>query len=663
MPQQEPSIGKAVVGRVSTLLRLQSIKSRIVGLALLATLIPSLSMAWASYVQNRAALTLRINEELESVSAHASRELDLWIKERLYDVRVFASPPFVSDNVERALATDGGEQAAALLANYLESVGERFPDYEELIVVGREGQRLATSAEYPGEAHLPSGWLDLVRADRAVIGDAYWDEKAGEPLMAVAVAVTATDRTFVGAFVVNTTFRAVQAMLFTVAPGNSGNLFVIAPDGTTILSITDDTRPFAERKFTLATTQLLFSSEGSPVVYADLSGNEVLGILRLVNSLDWSVVAEIPAVEAYAQVEQLRDVSALLVMGLLIMVGLIAYGLGLLIVRPLDRLTTGAAKVAAGDLAVDLPVGQGEVGYLTGVFNGMVDRLREGRQKLEDLAVTDPLTGLANRRHLMEKLEDQAVHSRRSSQPFTILMVDVDHFKKFNDAHGHFAGDEALKVVADALQAGTRQEGRREFDYVARYGGEEFLIMMPDTDIDNAVKAAERIRRHLAERSVTVETGSVVLTISVGVAEFPVHGDSPESLIVSADEALYQAKDAGRDRVARAARRRRKTEATSTRKTRRTAKKATAVTNGTSTKTAGAATNGKRTGARTQTTEKPAATTSTTKKRAGTTKKRAGTTKNTAKKRAATAKSPSKKPAGTAKKTRRKPTGTTKKTT
>ena len=676
MPQQEPRISRSVVGRVSQLFRLESIKSRIVGLALLATLIPSLAMAWASYVQNRAALTDRINEELQSAGAQTAARLDLWVKNRLYDVRVFASSPFVSENIERALEADGGDQAVALLDNYLKSVGERFPDYNELIVVDRNGQRLATSAEHPGQVHLPSGWLDRAAVNQAVIGDAYWDERAGEPLMTVAVPVTATDQTIVGAFVANATYRAVQAILFIFSPGDSGSLSVIAPDGTTILSITDDTRPFAERKLTPTTTQLLFSSEGSSVTYADLSGNEVLGTLRRVSSLDWAVVAEIPAEEAYAQVVQLRDVSALLVTGLLIVVGLIAYGLGLLIVRPLDRLTTGAAEVALGDLAVDLPVGKGEVGYLTEVFNGMVDRLREGRQQLEELLVTDPLTGISNRRHLMEKLQNEA---RRSKKSFSILMADVDKFKQFNDTHGHVAGDEALKTVAQVLK-----EGMREIDHVARYGGEEFLVIMPNTDIDGAVRAAERIRERLAKRSVTVGKESVTLTMSSGVAEFPIDGDSPESLIISADAALYKAKDAGRDRVARAARRRKKA---ATKKTSSNKKKPTVAAKSTSKKVAAATTASKPNGVTPQATEEPAAETSISQEPAATAEKTVGTTEETADKPVATTKpaaptkstskkpassskakkpastSRSRKPGGTKRKTARKSTGATKKTT
>ena len=570
MPERTTHLTRTVVEQVPKVFRLESIKSRIIGLALLATLIPSLGMAWISYVQNRAALTDKIAEELQSVSAQTARELDLWFKERLYDVRVFASSYEVTENVERARRTDGGGQAGARLNDYLTSVEERFPDYEELIVVDREGKPVATSAERPGDVQLPPDWLDRVAADQVVIADAYQDDGLGPPLMTIAVPVTAANRTFVGALVANVTYRAVLTTLLVFAPGDSGDLYVIAPDGTEIVSLRADDRPLAERRLASATAELLFANERSPVTYADRDGKEVIGTLQRVPRLEWAVVAEITAEEAYAQVAQLRDVTALLVAGLLVVVGFVAYWLGLFIVRPLDRLTKGAAEVAGGDLAVDLPVGKGEVGYLTEVFNGMVDRLREGRQQLEELLVTDPLTGISNRRHLMEKLENETRRSRRSKKAFAILMADVDRFKKFNDTHGHFAGDEALKAVAEVLQ-----QEMREIDHVARYGGEEFLVMLPDTDIDGAVKAAERIRERVAERTVAVGKKSVTVTLSVGAAEFPSDGDSPESLIVSADAALYQAKRRGRDRVARVSRGRQTTAATTTKKKTTTTKKKT----------------------------------------------------------------------------------------
>jgi diguanylate cyclase (GGDEF)-like protein len=253
-----------------------------------------------------------------------------------------------------------------------------------------------------------------------------------------------------------------------------------------------------------------------------------------------------------------------MVSGLLLGIGLTAYILGLTIVRPLDRLTKGAAKVAAGDLQVDLPVlSGGEVGYMTEVFNDMVARLHQGRddlaainntlsernRELAQLSVTDSLTGLYNRKHLMETLANEVARARRHKRPFSVLMIDIDHFKKHNDSFGHLAGDELLSKIASIFR-----ESIRSVDYVARYGGEEFLVMLPETALTGGLESAERIRTRVAME--TFGNGSKQITVSIGVAGFREHGDAPESIIVSADAALYQAKRRGRNRVVRASTRR-----------------------------------------------------------------------------------------------------------
>jgi diguanylate cyclase (GGDEF)-like protein len=283
-----------------------------------------------------------------------------------------------------------------------------------------------------------------------------------------------------------------------------------------------------------------------------------VGSLYREPGLRWGVVAEEPATAAFRQVTRLRRLMLLLPSALLAGIGLIAYFLGLLIVRPLDRLTKGAAKVAAGDLDVDLPVHSGgEVGYLTKMFNTMVVRLREGREaldaanetlrrkneELERLSVTDGLTGLYNRRRLMETLTDETRRSQRLKHAFAVLMVDVDHFKKYNDSFGHQAGDDVLTKVAVLLREATR-----EVDFVARYGGEEFLILLPETGMGEALDIAERIRTRIAAE---VFHGRH-MTVSIGVAEFPLHGENADQVVGAADEALYEAKREGRDKVRRA---------------------------------------------------------------------------------------------------------------
>src|SRR5204862_336802 len=248
------------------------------------------------------------------------------------------------------------------------------------------------------------------------------------------------------------------------------------------------------RTLDTAAVRGLLEREGATREYRGLEGQEVVGAVKRVPRPDWAVLAEVPAAEAYRQVTRLRNVTAVIVAALLVAVGLFAYFLGLLITRPLDRLTGAATKVAGGDLAVHLPVvGGGELGSVTEVFNDMVARLHESRRELERLSITDDLTGLYNRRYLMETLANEVRRSRRLDHPCALLIADVDHFKEYNDAYGHLAGDAALARIAAVLRETTR-----DVDCAARYGGEEFVVLMPETKAVGAMETAQRIRTLLA---------------------------------------------------------------------------------------------------------------------------------------------------------------------
>jgi diguanylate cyclase (GGDEF)-like protein len=197
--------------------------------------------------------------------------------------------------------------------------------------------------------------------------------------------------------------------------------------------------------------------------------------------------------------------------------------------------------VAPHDLEVDLPVeSRGEVGYLTAVFNRMVSRLRHGREELQKLSITDGLTGLYNRRHLMETLSVE-LEQARNLYPVAVLMIDIDHFKQYNDSQGHLAGDALLVQVATLFKGAIRDD-----DYAARYGGDEFLVLLRATGQNEAVPVAERLQAHVAQ----ARAAGGHVTVSVGIAAFPTHGTTPEALIAKADAALYEAKKSGRNRIA-----------------------------------------------------------------------------------------------------------------
>src|SRR5690606_38632916 len=179
------------------------------------------------------------------------------------------------------------------------------------------------------------------------------------------------------------------------------------------------------------------------------------------------------------------------------------------------------------------------------------DALRSFNKRLEQQAMEDELTRLANRRHLMRALHDEFARAARNRRPLALVLFDMDFFKQYNDLYGHAAGDECLRAVAEAIRGGQK----RPADLAARYGGEEFCLLLPETDAAGAIQVAEQIRAALAEmalphagtpwRRVSLSGGVHVCTPTPAM----VADNGQESLIQAADKALYAAKAAGRDRV------------------------------------------------------------------------------------------------------------------
>ncbi len=203
-------------------------------------------------------------------------------------------------------------------------------------------------------------------------------------------------------------------------------------------------------------------------------------------------------------------------------------------------------RVAAGDYTARVEIRRAdEFTELGRAFNSMVESLSQARNLLMEKANTDVLTGLNNHRHFQEQLTSEFSRATRYGLELSLLMIDIDHFKVFNDMNGHPAGDSALRVIGRTIS-----EQIRDVDFAARYGGEEFAIILPDTAADQARIVAERIRKAV-EKTVFEQTNpqSSRLTLSVGIAELPSHCSDRASLLRAADGALYQAKTMGRNVV------------------------------------------------------------------------------------------------------------------
>ncbi|MEJ2644079.1 MAG: GGDEF domain-containing protein [Gammaproteobacteria bacterium] len=225
----------------------------------------------------------------------------------------------------------------------------------------------------------------------------------------------------------------------------------------------------------------------------------------------------------------LLGLRAGVVINLLVTIGYLA----LLAVAPLAGDPTHAARL---DMFFSY--------MLIGIFAYLYERARSGKElELTKLSNTDALTGAMNRRLFGENLRREIEQSRRYRLPMSLLMIDVDHFKRVNDTCGHECGDRVLRETARRIASGLRQA-----DYFVRYGGEEFCVLAPGTTREQASAMADKIRELMAARSFE-EAGSI--TVSIGVAQL-VDDDTEETFVSRADRALYQAKWAGRDRVAAA---------------------------------------------------------------------------------------------------------------
>src|SRR5689334_25152320 len=540
--------------------KFESLRSRILAFAVAAALLPAGTMLGVFYAQNRRALEKKINEDLLSGSAQSARATGVWLRERLYDLRVFSGSDevvFTLDHSSRAPTSP----TEGRLRDYLVSLHERFSDFEKLMVLDLDGNVVATSAPEASKVPLPPDWQQALKADNQIVGDPYWDPVAKRAKLIVAVPAQRADGRLLGAFAAELNLAPVQLLLRSFAPDSSGAIHLVNTRGALIASSDGVNEALVRSPMPPPTMKKLRERARAPFEYTSFRDRDVIGTLEYVPQVNWAVLAEQSAESAYLQVRRFRDVALGVIAFLLIAVTLSAYRLGRLIARPLDRLTKAAGEVAAGDLTVDLPAapGGGEIGYLTDVFNHMVYRLRDGRaeldrinetlrkknDELELLSTTDSLTGLSNHRSLMKRLDDEVARFRKERKGFSVLVGDVDHFKQYNDAFGHPAGDEVLQMIAEIMRDSTRKT-----DCCARYGGEEFVIVLPDTSAADAMDTAEHIRARVAAKKFSGRK----MTLSIGVATFPEDADDAESIIAVADEALYQAKREGRDRTVRARR-------------------------------------------------------------------------------------------------------------
>jgi len=260
------------------------------------------------------------------------------------------------------------------------------------------------------------------------------------------------------------------------------------------------------------------------------------------------VMVTVPLSRVFAEANKalFRDLLGISLATLFLLVG-VWFGAEWFMLRNVRALLRAAGRVRGGDLnaRTGIPYGGEELSQLAQAFDDMALALQQREQKLQEQAISDPLTGLYNRRYLSEFLPRELVRSGRSATPVAVMLIDLDHFKRVNDSFGHEAGDIVLKAVAALLKGKVRGS-----DIACRYGGEEFALILPEADVTAAERRAEDIRLAIAGLGLSyAEKPMGQITASFGIALFPDHAGDTDTLLRVADVALYAAKAAGRNRV------------------------------------------------------------------------------------------------------------------
>jgi len=538
---------------------LNSIKSRILTFAVLATLIPSLGLGVLSFWRYQVLIGADVTHELRSLASDGSGEVTLWFRDRVGEVRALSAAYTLIDGLT-AVAAPGGVPARIgpqELVLYLRSVQNKLDPLLELTVADAAGQPVASSAATPAPVVLPANWPNNANTEGVVVEAPRRNAARGTATMTIIVPILSQRNELLGTLSAILDLATAQSRLQNVVGGSAAELTLLAPDGLPLLAAratADTLAPLGE-----PTVLRLRSHLGEVLRFTGHHGDDVLGVADAPRSLPLLVVAERGHRDVYGAWVRLLLLFGALVGGLTLLVGIVAWWMGRSIVRPLTDLTNAADRIARGDLAVELRgTPGGEIGRLTRVFNLMAARLRrshsavaaaneallEQNQLLETLAVTDGLTGVDNRKRLADVLAAQFARFRRNGRPFAVLMVDIDRFKAINDTWGHAAGDDVLVRTAAILR-----EAVRAVDFVARYGGEEFVVVLVETATAGARDVAERIRSAIESGPITGGDARIAVTVSIGVTHSREDDDGPEAVLRRADVALYKAKRAGRNQV------------------------------------------------------------------------------------------------------------------
>lgn len=543
---------------------MKSIKTKFVTFAIIAISIPSLSLGLLSYFKNEELVKSHVTRELRVLAGNVSRELDLWINENYHAVSVLSVSGLIINELT-ALPRDplnksGNHQESRqlVLSKYLSLFQERLPTIIELIIFDLNGNVVASSVpEFLYHASPGNGQQNILTND-IKIKLPYRSDRYNTAVLEIYSPVLSYDEKVIGSILATLNMEKFMSGLADNADFALGEISLLGHSGNILLS--SNHKINYSNSLDSETLKRLQVHNGDALTIKGLTHSKVIGLTSMSKEAPVIVLVERDYAEAIANWVELRNLFISLVGLLIIIVGGIAFYIGHSIVASLSFLIEGTKRILNGDLNVQInEIKADEIGQLTSSFNKMTENLRSSQaeilaaheamrkqnQQLQVLSITDSLTGLYNRNKLDAILSDQLARFERNHRPFSVLMMDIDHFKTFNDNYGHVIGDEILILVSQAISKSIRA-----VDFAARFGGDEFVVILTETDAASAVITAERIRAQVAINvNAQIKEVSISITLSIGIIQCEIDDETSKNILSRVDSALYKAKNSGRDRI------------------------------------------------------------------------------------------------------------------
>ncbi|MBD0383653.1 sensor domain-containing diguanylate cyclase [Paenibacillus sedimenti] len=493
------------------------------------------------YFTERHSRLTEVESQLQQIVALQSLYIEKWSQEKLDTIKRFAN----SDNAKRL-------QIAALIKE-VEVYSRVHSEFDMFFFVDQEGYTLpgkdSNSKTYVGDRP----YFEQAVKNKEHISGVMVNKVTGEPMITFSAPVHRESGEFLGAVVGTVSVDMLDTLMEQLSFGQTGEVFVLDTQGKVVTASRAQSKLEVNAMMTTDIVQRAKAKVASNESYIGFHGKKVYGQYKWSTGNRWIIIGEITEDEVFRNLHKI----SMTIIAITLIALILSFAAAIVITSRIERsiryLIRGTKIIQSGnyDFQIDedkIKLAPVELRQLCRTFNLMSSKLKDNIALLEHSALVDQLTQIHNRRYMMLEGGNRLQACIAAGQTCSVMMIDIDRFKKINDTYGHLIGDRVLHHVASQLKRHAA-----EYMIVARYGGEEFIILVPYHNVEECALQAENLRERIMEAPYADENIDIPITASIGVAEYspiPEYGTNVlEDMVSRADHALYRAKSGGRNRV------------------------------------------------------------------------------------------------------------------